>query len=64
MSCDNLAHYVAEPFLKNRLDALLKPIVGKLLGRNALLIKSNDTPIPHTSPRLLAALFRQVPRSH
>ncbi len=34
---------VAEIFIKNRLDALLKPIVGTNLGRNAPLIKANDT---------------------
>ena len=33
---------VAEIFSKNRLDALLKPIVGTNHGRNALLIKSDD----------------------
>jgi hypothetical protein len=39
MAC---AHYVAEIFIKNRLDALLKPIVGINHGRNAPLIKAND----------------------
>jgi hypothetical protein len=28
------AHYVAETFIKNHLDGLLKPIIGKLPGKN------------------------------
>lgn len=42
MSYNDLAFYVAETFLKNRLVALFKPIVGKLSDRNAPLIKSDD----------------------
>ena len=33
MSYDDKAHYLAERFIKNRPDELLKPIVGKLSGR-------------------------------
>ncbi len=33
----------AETFIKNRLDAFLKPNVGTLSGRNAPLIKTNDS---------------------
>lgn len=40
MAC---AHYVAEIFIKNRLGALLKSIVGMNHGRNAPLIKANDS---------------------
>ena len=35
MNYDNLAHYVAEIFIKNRLDGLLGPIVGIKHGRKA-----------------------------
>jgi hypothetical protein len=42
MSYDDTLHYVREIFLKNRLDVLLKPIVGKLSGKNAPQIKLND----------------------
>jgi hypothetical protein len=43
MSYDDTPHYEREIFLKNRLDVLLKPIVGKLSGKNAPQIKLNDT---------------------
>lgn len=42
MSYDDTPFYERETFLKNRLDALLKPIVGKLSGKNAPQIKLND----------------------
>jgi len=35
MSYDDAPRYERETFLKNRLGALLKPIVGKLSGINA-----------------------------
>ena len=35
MSYNDTAHYVAEIFIKKRLDALLGPIVGINHGRNA-----------------------------
>jgi hypothetical protein len=35
MSYENLAHYVAAIFIKNRLDGLLGPIVGINHGRKA-----------------------------
>ena len=35
MSYDDTPHYEAETFLKNHLDALLKPIVCRLSGRHA-----------------------------
>ena len=41
-----------EIFIKNHLDALLKPIVGMNHGRNAPLIKANDTGLcEHSSQR-------------
>jgi hypothetical protein len=43
MSYNVSAFYVAETFIKNRLNALLKPIVRNLSGGNAPLIKSNDS---------------------
>ncbi len=36
------AYYVAEIFIKNRLDTLLKTIVGINYGRDAPLIVAND----------------------
>jgi hypothetical protein len=42
MSYNDKACYVAEHCIKNRLEALLKPIVGMLSGRNAPLIVTND----------------------
>jgi hypothetical protein len=33
MSYDDKAHYLAETLIKNRLDALLRPIVGINHGR-------------------------------
>jgi hypothetical protein len=36
---------VAEIFIKNRFDALLRPIVGINYDRNAPLIKADDTRI-------------------
>jgi len=42
MSYNDTPHYRAETFLKNRLDALLKPIVGRLYGRNAPGYLSDD----------------------
>ena len=51
MSYNVSAFYVAETFIKNRLDALLKPIVRNLSGGNAPLIKSND----RLPPCLMAA---------
>jgi len=35
MSYKDRAHDVAETFIENRPDALLKPIMGKLFGGNA-----------------------------
>jgi hypothetical protein len=43
MSYDDTPHYEREIFLKTRLDVLLKPIVGKLSGKNAPQIKLNNT---------------------
>jgi hypothetical protein len=43
MSYDDKPHYERENFLKNHLGVLLKPIVGKLSGKNAPQIKLNDT---------------------
>jgi hypothetical protein len=43
MSYDDRPHYEREIFLKNHLGVLLKPIVGKLSGKNAPQIKLNDT---------------------
>src|SRR5438874_8942212 len=43
MSYDDSAFYVAEANRKNHLKAPLKPFVGILSGRNAPVIKSNDT---------------------
>jgi hypothetical protein len=45
MSYNDTPHYERETFLKNRLDALLKPIVGRLSGTNAPGIKLNDNPL-------------------
>jgi transposase InsO family protein len=45
MSYNDSAFYVAETNRKNRLKAPLKPFVGILSGRNAPLIKSNDSAI-------------------
>ena len=42
MSYDDTPYYEREIFLKNRLDVLFKPIVGKLSGKNAPQIKLND----------------------
>jgi hypothetical protein len=40
--------YERELFLKTRLDVLLKPIIGKLSGKNAPQITLNDTtPSPY-----------------
>ena len=43
MSYDDTPYYEREIFLKNRLDVLFKPIVGKLSGKNAPQIKLNDS---------------------
>jgi hypothetical protein len=43
MSYDDTPHYVREALLKNRLDALLKPVVGILPERNAPSYLRNDT---------------------
>ena len=43
MSYNDMAYYVAEIFIKNRLDALLGPIMGKLSVGNAPLIKAKDS---------------------
>ncbi len=43
MSYDDEAHYMAETFIKNRLKAHVKPIVGILSGRNAPGYWTNDT---------------------
>ncbi len=42
MSCDDTPHYEREIFLKNHLEALLKPVVGILSGRNAPSYLRND----------------------
>ena len=43
MNYNDMPHYEAETFIKNRLDTPLKPSLGINPGRNAPLIKSNDT---------------------
>src|SRR5260370_480004 len=43
MSYNDMPHYEAETFIKNRLDEPLKPIVGRLYGRNAPGYLIDDT---------------------
>jgi hypothetical protein len=43
MSYKDRAHYVAETFIENRPDALLKPIMGKLFGGNAPGYQTDDS---------------------
>jgi len=42
MSYKDRVHYVAETFIENRPDALLKPIMGKLFGGNAPGYQTDD----------------------
>ncbi len=42
MSYDDTPYYEKENFLKNRLDVLLKPVMGKLSGKNAPSYRRND----------------------
>jgi hypothetical protein len=42
MSYDDRPHDERENFLKNHLGVLLKPIVGKLSGKNAPQIRSGS----------------------
>jgi hypothetical protein len=42
MSYDNTPDYERENFLKNRLDALLRLIVGKFYDKNAPGYRRND----------------------
>lgn len=43
MSYGDSAHYAAETFLKNRLNALQEPAMGINHGRNAPLNLTDDT---------------------
>jgi len=43
MNYNDMPHYEAETFIKNRLDTPLKPSLGINPSRNAPLIKSNDS---------------------
>jgi hypothetical protein len=49
MSYDGMAHYVADTFIKHRLNALLRPITGINLGRNVPVIGSGSLLVKETS---------------